>query len=96
MYLKDPDFDVNSVIEILDSAKEYLCKETSAISYKHAINGSLNLHISIPEKCFVTKEVLHKAIQHFLIDIFKTASIKCTHGHTYTVVLAISTDLVSG
>lgn len=96
MFLKNPNFDVDDAIEILDAAKKDLCKERDAISYTDAENGSLNLYISIPDRCFVTKEVLHKTIRQFVHDIFKTASIKCTHGHTYTLVLAISTDIVSG
>lgn len=44
----------------------------------------------------MTKEILHKAIELFLYDIFRTAAIECNQGHTYTVVLATSTDLISG
>ncbi|VDI08318.1 Hypothetical predicted protein [Mytilus galloprovincialis] len=95
MFLKNPNFDVDIAIEMLEAAKKNLCKEKDVISYTDAENGSLNLYISIPDRCFVTKEVLHKAIRHFLHDIFRTAFIKCIQGHTYTVVLATSTDLVS-
>lgn len=70
LYVKNPDFDVNAVIQRLEEIIEILRKREFNISLQDAEIGSLNVHVIIPNRCFVTKEVLHKAIQSFLQHFF--------------------------
>lgn len=94
--MKDPDFDETSVIQMLDAIKEKILTKGYGISLEDAEIGSLNIHVSILDKCFLTKEILHQSVQSFLYEFFCAASIPYIQGNIYTVVLADSSDLVLG
>lgn len=96
IYTNNPNFDVNTVIQMLDDLKEILQKEAFDIVLEDIKEGSLNLHVTIPGRYFVTKESLHTAIQSFLCAFFRAASIPYTQGYIYTVVLAESDKMVEG
>ncbi|CAG2249597.1 NME8 [Mytilus edulis] len=58
-------------------------------------HGSLILHVTIPNWCFMTKDILHERIYTFLDQFFVFASIPCTDEHIFTVDLAESDDFIS-
>ncbi|CAG2221692.1 Thioredoxin domain-containing protein 3,Thioredoxin domain-containing protein 3 homolog [Mytilus edulis] len=57
-------------------------------------HGSLILHVTIPNWCFMTKDILHERIYTFLDQFFVFASIPCTDEHIFTVDLAESDDFI--
>lgn len=75
---------------MVDVFKEHLLRRDFTISLEDATSGSLNLHVTIQDKCFRTKEILQDSIQSFLHEFFLAASIPFKHGHIYTVVLGES------
>lgn len=96
LYVKDPDFDVNAIIRMLDKIKDNLYKGLYGISLEGAEIGSLNLHVIIHNGCFNTTKILHKSVQSFLQQFFEIAEIRCMMMHIYTVVLAESDVIVKG
>lgn len=66
------------------------------MSLEDATNGSLKLHLTIQDKCFLTKKILHKTIQSFLHEFFLAASIPFKHDHSYTVVLGEADYFIGG
>ncbi|VDI32253.1 Hypothetical predicted protein [Mytilus galloprovincialis] len=95
LYLKDPNFDVNVLIQKLEDIKEALRNGSYYIKLENAETGSLILHLTINNGCFKTKELLHKTLHSFLHQFFQIAAIQCISGHTYTVVLVESDDINS-
>ncbi|VDI07446.1 Hypothetical predicted protein [Mytilus galloprovincialis] len=94
IYLRGPSIDVNAVIQNIDAIKEIIDKGDYAIILESAERGSLKLHITIYDKSFMTKEILHKSIQSFLHEFFRAASIRFKLSHIFTVVLEESDFLV--
>lgn len=78
IYIRDESLDVYAVIQKLDYIKKTLEKGPyNVIKLDGAEIGSLILHISIPNRCFVTKETLHDSLQSFLHHFFLIAGIQC-------------------
>ncbi|VDI64525.1 Hypothetical predicted protein, partial [Mytilus galloprovincialis] len=94
IYLRDPDIDVNDIIQKIDEIKEMIRRGDCAIALEGASIGSLKLHVTIHNKSFRTKEKLHTDIHLFLHEFFVAASIPFKQGHLYTVILAESDYLV--
>ncbi|VDI71201.1 Hypothetical predicted protein [Mytilus galloprovincialis] len=94
IYLRDSNIDVNAVLQKIDDIKESI--RTGNYQMKDCIEltdiklGSLILHVTIPLKCFITKEILQKSFQTFLCQFFKAASIQSRSGPNIKVVLAES------
>lgn len=92
--MRDLDIDNEVVLSIKNVILENICTEDiKLIDMEH---GSLILHVTIPYWCFMTKNILHERIYNFLHQFFVVASIPCTDGHIFTVVLAESDDFISG
>ncbi|XP_052100646.1 interferon-induced helicase C domain-containing protein 1-like isoform X1 [Mytilus californianus] len=91
IYIRDQSLDVNAVIQNIDDIKKTL--ETghyNVIKLDGAVIGSLILHISIRNTCFVTNETLHDSLKSFLHHFFLIAGIQCKTGHVFILVLAES------
>lgn len=89
IYIRDQNLDVNAVIQKLDHIKKTLEKGSyNDIKLDGAESGSLILHISIPNRCFVTKETLLDSLQSFLHQFFLTTGFQCKTG--LQIVLAES------
>ncbi|CAC5426174.1 NME8 [Mytilus coruscus] len=93
IFLRDLDFDDEAVMQIKKKTLGNICTED--IKLIGIEQGSLILHVRIPDWCFMTTEILHERIHTFLHQFFLVASIPFMHGHIFTVVLAESDDLVS-
>ena len=78
---------VTTVIEQLEQAKKRINEGAYDVILLNAKRGSLVLHVEIHNRCFITKDSLHKAIAEFLRRVFTSISGSLDQ-HIMEVVLA--------
>ncbi|VDI05286.1 Hypothetical predicted protein, partial [Mytilus galloprovincialis] len=89
IYIRDQSLDVNAVIQKIDYIKKTLEEGPyNVIKLDGAESGSLILHISIPNSCFISQKTLHDSLQSFLRHFFLIAEIRYKTG--LIIVLAES------
>lgn len=88
---------MNAIIQNIEDIKKTLeMGHYNVIKLDGAESGSLILHISIPNACFVTEDTLHDSLRSFLHHFFLIAGIHSKTGHSFTIVLAESERYITG